>query len=249
MSGHSKWATIKRAKGATDAKRSTVFTRLANAVSIAARQGGGDATMNFSLRIAMDQAKNANMPKENIERAIKRGTGEGGAAVIEDIMYEAYGPGGTGMLIEAATDNRNRTSAEVKSVFNKIGGKLAAAGAVSYQFKKRGIMNFDMAGKDAEEAEMAAIEAGADDFELNDKELTVYTEVKETDKVRVAMAASGYEARDVNLSWEPNTTIKVEDEKTAMQIVKLINHLEDLDDVTTVSSNFDIADEILERIA
>ncbi len=249
MSGHSKWATIKRAKGAADAKRSSVFTRLANTISIAARQGGGDPSMNFMLRIAVDKAKQGNMPKENIERAIKRGTGEGGTARIEDIMYEAYGPGGTGMLIEAATDNRNRTSAEVKAVFNKIGGKLAESGSVAYQFKKRGVLNFPLEGKDGEEAELAAIEAGAKDVEVAGNEMTVYAEVKETDKVRQAMTEAGYEASEVNLSWEPTTMIAVGDEKTAAQILKLMSNLEDLDDVTSVSSNFDISDEILEKLA
>lgn len=205
--------------------------------------------MNFMLRIAVDKAKQGNMPKENIERAIKRGTGEGGTTRIEDVMYEAYGPGGTGMLIEAATDNRNRTSAEVKSVFNKIGGKLAESGSVAYQFKKRGVLNFSLEGKDAEEAELAAIEAGAEDVEVAGKEMTVYTEVKETEKVRQAMAEAGYEATEVNLSWEPTTMIQVQDEKTAGQILKLMSTLEDLDDVTSVSSNFDIPEDLLEKLA
>lgn len=249
MSGHSKWATIKRAKGAADAKRSTAFTKLANNISVAAKQGGGDPSMNFSLRLAIDKAKQSNMPKDNIERAVKRGTGEGGGAGFEDIMYEAYGPAGTGILIEAATDNRNRTSAEVKAVFNKLGGKLAEAGAVSYQFKKRGVLSYLTDGQNAEELEMAAIESGAEDIELNDKEVTVYTELKETDKVRLEMAKAGYETAEINLSWEPNMTIPVNDEKTAGQILKLMNTLEDLDDVTSVSSNFDINEEIMEKLA
>lgn len=248
MSGHSKWASIKHQKGVADAKRSTAFTRLANNISVAARAGGGDATMNFSLRLAVEKAKQANMPKDNIERAIKRGTGEGGVAKFEDILYEAYGPGGTGMLIEAATDNRNRTSPEVKAALNKFGGKLAEPGSVAYQFKKRGVLLFDLAGKDIDEAEMAAIEAGAEDIEQSNNLLTVYTEPKETEKVRVGMSEAGYEATEVNLSWEPTVMIKVEEEKTAGTILKLMNALEDIDDVTNVSSNFDIDDEMMEKL-
>lgn len=248
MSGHSKWSTIKHQKGAADAKRSMTFTRLANAISVAARKGGGDPSMNFSLRIAVDQARAANMPKENIERSIKRGTGELGGAKIEEIMYEAYGPGGTGMLIEAATDNRNRTSPEVKAALNKFAGKLAEPGSVSYQFKKRGVLNFELNGKSADDVEMTAIDAGADDIELIGNILTVYTDPKEVDKVRVAMSETGLVPTEVNLSWEPSVNIRVEDEKTAASIIKLIGLLEDIDDVTAVSSNFDIPDEILEKI-
>ena len=249
MSGHSKWSTIKHQKGAADAKRSMTFTRLANLISVAARKGGGDPSMNFSLRIAVDQARAANMPKDNIERSIKRGTGELGGAKIEEIMYEAYGPGGTGMLIEAATDNRNRTSPEVKAALNKFGGKLAEPGAVSYQFKKRGVLHFELAGKSADEVEMLAIDAGADDIELIGNLLTVYTDPKEIDKVRVTMGESELVPIDAKLAWEPSVSIRVEDEKTAANIIKLIGLLENIDDVTEISSNFDIDDAILEKIA
>lgn len=249
MSGHSKWSTIKRQKGVTDAKRSSTFTKLANTISVAARQGGGDAAMNFNLRLAIDKAKQANMPKDNIERSIKRGTGELGGAKIEDITYEAYGPGGTGLIIEAATDNRNRTSAEVKAVLNKYNGKLAEVGAVAYQFKKRGILNFSLTDQKSEEAELAAIDAGADDFQQHGSELIVYCEPKDTDKLRHSMTTAGFEPSEVNLSWEPTVSISISDEKMAGSILKLINALEDLDDITNVSSNFDIPDEILERIS
>ncbi|MDO8512937.1 MAG: YebC/PmpR family DNA-binding transcriptional regulator [bacterium] len=248
MSGHSKWSTIKRQKGVADAKRSSVFTKLANTISVAARQGGGDMTMNFSLRLAIDKAKQSNMPKENIERAVKRGTGELEGARIEEVMYEAYGPGGTGILVEAATDNRNRTSAEVKVIFNKFGGKLAEPGAVSYQFKKRGVLNFLLNDKDADEVELAAIEAGAEDFEQHGKELIVYSEPREIDKVRAAMIGAGFEPAEVSLSWEPSAMIKIEDEKMAGSILILMNALEELEDITSVSSNFDIPDQLMEKL-
>lgn len=247
MSGHSKWATIKRQKGAADAKRSTVFTKLANTITVAAR-GGGDPSMNFSLRLAIDKARQANMPKDNIERAIKRGTGELGGAQFEEVMYEAYGPAGTGILIEAGTDNRNRTSAEVKAVFNKLGGKLAEAGAVSYQFKKRGTITLAVEGKDKEEMEMAIIEAGADDFEEQGDVVMVYTEPTDLDKVRKSLEEMGFGASEVGFSWEPAMTVTIEDEKTAGQMLRLMESLEDLDDVTSVSSNFDISEEILEKL-
>lgn len=249
MSGHSKWSTIKRQKGAADAKRSSAFTKLANAISVAARQGGGDPGMNFNLRLAIDKAKQANMPKDNIERAVKRGTGELGGARIEDISYEAYGPAGTGLIIEAATDNRNRTSSEIKAILNKYNGKLAEAGAVAYQFKKRGVLNFSLAGKNEEEAELAAIESGAEDFERQGQELIVYSEPKDTDKVRQAMVGAGFEPSEVSLSWEPTVNISIADEKTAGSILKLMNALEDLDDITSVASNFDIPEDILEKLA
>jgi YebC/PmpR family DNA-binding regulatory protein len=241
MSGHSKWSTIKRQKGAADAKRSTVFTKLANLISIAAREGGGDLGSNFKLRLAVEKARAANMPKDNIDRAIKRGTGELGGAALEDIMYEAYAPGGVALLIQVTTDNRNRSVANVKSVLNKYSAKLAETGSVGYLFKQKGTMLVQ--GSDAEVAELAIIENGADDYAAHeDGTFSVYTVPQETMAVAKALEASGLQVSDIELSMEPLSTILVEDEKVARQLVTIIEQLEDIEDVSNVYSNFDIAE-------
>lgn len=249
MSGHSKWASIKRSKGAADVKRGATFTKLANAITVAARQGGGGAESNFKLRLAIEKARQANMPKDNMERAIKRGTGELGGAKIEDIIYEAYGPGGIALMIEAASDNRNRTTAEVKSILNKYGGKLAGSGAVTYQFKQRGVISLEVGDKSIEEAELAVIDAGAQDFEEQAGIILVYSEPKETERVRSVLETSGLKATDTALSWEPTTTIEISDEKVAKQVLRLTESLESLDDVTAVSGNFDIPAVLLDKMA
>lgn len=238
MSGHSKWSTIKRQKGAADAKRSASFTKLAAAITVSAREGGGDADSNVRLRLAIAKAREANMPKDNIERAIKRGTGELGGAAFEQIMYEAYAPGGVALMIEVNTDNKNRAIANVKLILTKYNAKLAEAGAVAYLFRPRGVMT--VSGKSMEDMEEASIEAGADDYIISEESLVVYTDPKETFLVAKGLESMGLEVADVELRMEPLTTIMIQDPKMATTLVNLTEGLEDLDDVSSVYANFDI---------
>lgn len=241
MSGHSKWATIKRQKGAADAKRSVAFTKLANTITVAARDGGGDPDMNFKLRLAVEKARQANMPKDNIDRAIKRGTGELGGAAFEHMAYEAYAPGGAAMIIDVNTDNRNRAVGNIKAILNKYNGKLAEAGSVAFLFQPRGMMT--VSGTDAETVEMAIIESCADDYIANDDAtFTVYTDPKETMQVAKSLEAAGLTVADVEQSMEPLSTVMISDEKTAKTLLAITEQLEDLDDVTAVYPNFDIPD-------
>lgn len=235
MSGHSKWSTIKRQKGAADAKKANVFTKLANTISVAARQGA-DPSMNFQLRLAIDKARAANMPKDNIERSIARGAGIGGATAFEEVMYEVYGPSGIAILIEAATDNRNRTAADIKAVLNKYNGKLATAGAVQYLFEKRGTISIDKSDTDAETTEMAIMESGASDYEEADGEFLVYTNPNELESVKKNLESQGLVTSDAKLSWEPKQTVSLDDE-TSTKVVKLLDALDELDDVTAVACN------------
>ncbi len=238
MSGHSKWSTIKRQKGAADAKRSTTFTKLASMISVAARDGGGDPESNFKLRLAIDKARTANMPKDNIERAIKRGTGELGGSVFEHIVYEAYAPGGAALLAEVTTDNRNRAVASIKALLNKYNGKLAESGAVSYLFESRGIMT--VSGGVPEDLELAIIESGALDYEPNEAGgYTVYTDPKATAQVARALTEARCEVSDVDMTMEPQTTVPVRDAKSAQSLLTLMEQLEDLDDVSAVYTNVD----------
>ena len=232
MSGHSKWATTKHQKVRTDSKRSNLFTKLANLISVAARSGG-DPTMNFSLRLAIDKGKAANMPKDNIERAIKRGTGELGGQRIEEELYEAYGPSGTAILIEATTDNKNRAVAEIKSVLNKFGAKLAGSGAVSYLFERKGVIKVK-SGQD-EEKELEIIESGAEDYEKIDDGYLIYTKMEDLKAIQDKLS-SGFEVESAELSWEPKDTISLDDEKTD-KLLKLMETIDELDDVSNVSSN------------
>ncbi len=248
MSGHSKWASIKHQKGATDAKRAKVFTRLGHAVTIAARLGGGDATTNPRLALAVDMAKKNNMPKDNIDRAIKRGTGELGGAIAEDITYEGYGPGGTAILIETLTDNRNRTVNEIRNVFNKLGGKLGEAGSVAYLFKPRGVITVAKEANKSEEIEMAIIESGADDYQETDEGFIVLTDPQHLTTTKAALEAAGLSVIGAEQAQHPTQTMTITDEKIASQIVRLMNALEELDDISNVSGNFAIDDALLEKI-
>lgn len=248
MSGHSKWSTIKHQKGAADAKRGKIFTKLGHAITVAAREGGGDASMNARLALAIEMAKKQNMPKDNIDRAIKRGTGEGGGAAADEVTYEGYGPGGTAILIEGLTDNRNRTSGEVRAVFNKLGGKLGESGSVAYLFRKRGVITVGTENKTADDLEMAVIESGADDYELTESELTVYTDPKDLQTVKTTLEASGLSVSQAELRFEPNQTIQITDPKIAGQIIRILEALEDLDDVTNVTSNFDADKAVMSQI-
>lgn len=234
MSGHSKWATTKRAKAATDAKRSNLFTKLANVVAVAARNGG-DPSTNFQLRLAIDKARSANMPKEGIERAIKRGTGELGGAQIEEVLYEAYGPSGTAILIQVTTDNKNRAVSEIKAVLNRQGGKLANAGSVAYLFEKKGEIRAKTT-KNEDEAEIVIIESGADDYHKADGEYYIFCKTDNISEVKNALTEGGFEVDSAEIVDIPKNQVEVDEEKGA-KIIKLLEALDDLDDVTSVSSN------------
>lgn len=236
MSGHSKWASIKRQKGAADQKRGAVFSKLAKAISVAARHGA-DPAMNFALRIAVDQAKAANMPKDNIERAIERASGKGEAA-LEETIFEAYGPGGTAFLIETATDNHNRTISEIRAVLNKLGGKMAETGSVGYLFKKLGVIVVET--DDVEKVELAAIDAGAADVEQTDGQVLISTDPKELESVRRTLAEQGISG-EASFEWQPLISVPITDQPMAEKVLKLADALDDLDDVTAVHSNFELA--------
>ncbi len=246
MSGHSKWHSIKHQKGIADARRGAVFTKLANAIALATKKGGADPEMNFSLRLAIQKAKAANMPAANIERSIKRGSGQLGGDQIEEITYEGYGPGGAALIIETATDNRNRTGPEVRTALSKSGGRLADAGSVVYQFDQRGIIRFEP--KDLEEATLDAIEAGADDVESEDTELVVYTVPKQLNAVQTKLTEMGYNIKSSELAYIAKNTVLIEDEKTAQQLLRLMDTLEEMDDVTTTHANFDFSDKLSESL-
>lgn len=248
MSGHSKWATIKRKKGATDAKRGKLFTKLTKEIQVAARMGGGDPDGNPRLRLAIQAAKGASMPNDNILRAIKKGTGELSGGEIEELTYEGYGPGGVAFLVETATDNQNRTVADVRSIFNKAGGSLAKTGAVSFLFNRRGILRYD-AEKHSEEAVIeAALEAGADDVVNEEGTLVVYCEPNKLGDVEAAMEAAELVPEEAVAEMIPDTTVKL-DEDNARTIMRLVSRLEDHDDVQNVWANFDIDDGLLEQLS
>ncbi len=241
MSGHSKWATTKHKKAIVDAKRGKIFTKLAKLVTIAARDGGGDPTMNPSLRMAIDNAKAASMPKENIDRAILRGTGGGDSAKIEEIIYEAYGPGGMALIIECLTDNKNRTVAEVKAILNKYNGSFANAGSVSYQFTQKGeiIINKSGSNNTDEQYEELIIESGADDYEIEDEIIVVYTTQSQLHQVKIALEAANLKIDSAELTYLPNSYTDIESSKKETA-EKLLDTLDDLDDVNKVYSNINI---------
>ncbi|HEX6461896.1 MAG TPA: YebC/PmpR family DNA-binding transcriptional regulator [Candidatus Saccharimonadales bacterium] len=238
MSGHSKWATIKRQKGVNDAKRGALFTKLGNQIAVAAR-AGTDPAVNSALAMVIEKAKAANMPMNNIERAIQR-VADKNAAVLEEVMYEGYGPAGVAFLVECATDNKNRTYPEVRNAFAKNGGTIAEAGAVAFQFARRGVIRANFLG-DADEAMLQAIDAGAADAEvIGNDELLIYTEPKELAAVRDDLQARGVSVIEAELTYVPNNTIEISAADTAQKVVKLFDALEDLPDVTNVHANFDI---------
>jgi len=237
MSGHSKWSTIKRQKGITDAKRGAVFTRIGNQIAIAAR-GGTDPSINSSLALAIEKAKAANMPLSNIERAIAR-VADKSAAQLTEVMYEGYGPGGVGILVECATDNLNRTYPEVRHAFSKKGGNIAESGAVAFQFSRKGSIRVKASGDDAI---LTILDAGADDAIEADGELQVYTDPKQLAKVREAIKAAGLEVIEAELTYVPNTTLEITDATVAQKVMNLMDALDELDDVVATHTNFDIAD-------
>jgi YebC/PmpR family DNA-binding regulatory protein len=240
VSGHSKWSTIKREKGAKDAARGAVFTKLGNAIALAAR-GGTDPDTNFALRLAIDKAKAANMPSANIQRSIDR-IKDKDSAQLQEVMYEGYGPGGVAVLVECATDNTNRTYPEVKLAFSKHGGSIAEKGAVAFQFDRKGMIRVKDAG---DEVLMQALDAGAEDVQEEAGESIIYTEPKELAKVRDVLAAGGLEIAEAELTYVPNNTVEVSDAATAGKIMRMMDALESHDDVTTTHVNFDIPEDLL----
>ncbi len=238
MSGHSKWSTIKREKGAKDAKRGAVFTKIGNQIAIAAR-AGTDPSMNTALAMAIEKAKQANMPAANIQRAIDR-VADKNAAVLEEATYEAMGPGGVGIIIETATDNKNRTFPEVKNALTKNGGRIADAGSVMFQFTRKGVITVAASGEDAL---LTVLDAGAEDANEEGDELVVYTDQKDLAKVRTAIVEAGLEVTGAELQYVPNSSIPVEDEEHINKVLKLLDALDDLDDVTNVHTNADLGDE------
>ena len=239
MSGHSKWATIKHAKGAADAKRGQLFTKFIKEISIAARMGGGDPSSNPRLRTAMLKARAANMPKDNIERAIKKGTGELGGSVFEEKIYEGYGPGGVAVLVEVLTDNNNRAAANVRNIFSKSGGNLGATGSVSYMFNRKGVIEYDAEAVNEDELMEAGLEAGAEDIAAEDGVITVTTDPADFEKVLEFLQGKGYESVSAEISMVPDTYSSL-DADTTRKVLKLIERLEEDDDVQNVYSNIDI---------
>lgn len=235
MSGHSKWSTIKREKGAKDAKRGAVFTKIGNQIAIAARSGT-DPTMNSTLALAIEKAKQANMPVANIQRAIDR-VADKNAAALEEATYEAYGPGGIGIIIETATDNKNRTYPEVRSALTKNGGNMAEPGSVAFQFTRKGVIRVAASGEDAL---LTVLDAGAEDAIEEDGELIVYTDQKDLAKVRTAIIEAGLEVKEAELQYVPNTQIEIDDSEVARKVLKVLDALDDLDDVVNVHTNADI---------
>ncbi len=245
MAGHSKWANIKRKKQAMDAKRGKLFTKLARELQVAAREGGPDPDTNLRLRLVLEKARAANMPKENIERAIRRGAGlESGGEALEEITYEGYAPHGIALMIEVMTDNRKRTVAEIRHVLTKHGGSMGESGSVAWQFEQKGYMVIPTKGRDEEELFMMALEAGADDVEITDDVMEVYTSREDFAQVQQALKDMGLEPEEAELAWVPKTRVTLGAEE-ALKVMKVIEMLEDLDDVNKVYSNLEVPEEAL----
>jgi len=245
MSGHSKWSTIKHKKAAKDEKRGKLFAKLARGIEVAARDGGGDPEMNAPLALAVQKAKDASMPNDNIERAIKRGTGEVEGASYEEIWYEGYAPGGVALYVQILTDNRNRAASDVRAAFTRNGGSLGEPGSVAYLFEQRGYI---LAAGDEDEIMLAALEAGADDVRPSGEQYEVLSEPSAFAAVRDALASAGITVDTAEVTQLPTTAVSI-DEPTARQVLRLVDALEDLDDVQSVFGNFDVSDEILEAVA
>ena len=248
MSGHSKWSTIKRQKGANDAKRGALFTKLGKEISIAARAGGGDPDANYRLRLAVDKAREANMPADNIKRAIERATGGDKGIEYEEITYEGYGPGGAAIIVETATDNKNRTAAEIRSIFSKAGGQLAGQGSVAWQFEQRGVVSVELGGGDPDDIALAAIDAGATDVDTDSDPVEIATEPGDLLSVQTALEAAGVKVDSAELAMVAKTLIDVDVDK-ARQNLRLMEALEDSDDVQRVTANFELPDEIVAEAA
>ena len=249
MSGHSKWAQIKRAKGANDVKRGQLFTKLGREVSVSAREGGADPDGNARLRMAIDRAREANMPMDTIQRAIQRGVGGGEGAALEEVVYEAYGAGGAALLIQATTDNRNRTVAEVRATLTRGGGSLGESGSVAWNFESRGVIYAQARdGHDPEELALQAIDAGADDFSVDGSDVEILTEPTQLDDVRKALESAAALVNSAEVAMVPKTQLDLPVDQTTA-VMRLIERLEDLDDVTRVYTNVHISDEVLAQAA
>jgi YebC/PmpR family DNA-binding regulatory protein len=246
MSGHSKWANIKRQKGVADAKRGQIFTKLAREIIVAVRQGGTNSDSNFQLRLAVQKARDNNMPSENIERAIKRGSGEAGAAVLTETRFEGYGPSGIAVLVEALTDNRNRTVQDVRRLFTRHGGNLGESGCVSWLFESRGVITVESNASDAEGIVLRAIDAGAEDVRTENGYVEIYTQPQDLEKVRKVIEEKEH-VISAELSLAPKTTVLLEESK-AVQALNFLDELEGLDDVQRVFSNMDFSEATLERL-
>lgn len=242
MSGHSKWATIKRQKAVVDAKRGVVYAKMAREIIVAAKFGGGDPAANFRLRQAIDRAKAEGVPNDNIQRAIEKGSGGGGADNLEELTYEGYGPGGVAVMVRCATDNRNRTAGDLRSYFSKYGGNLGESGCVGWMFKERGEVVIERSAKlDEDSLLMAAVDAGAQDLDTSsDDSLVVICEPNKTEQVREALTKAGYEPRSADVSMSPISTVEITESDTAKQLLKLLDTLENHDDVQNVYANFDM---------
>ena len=250
MSGHSKWSSIKHKKGAADAKRGKLFSKLSRAIIVAAKEGGGDPANNLALQNAIEKARSYSMPKDNIDRAIAKGSGaDADANAFETIVYEGYGPEGVAVIVEALTDNRNRTAADVRHLFAKHGGNLGATGAVAWQFERRGVVVVPADGVDEEELLLAAADGGAEDVERDGDAFQVTSTPESLADVREAVEGAGFTVDSAELSLVPKTTVAVEDEPKARQVMRLIDALEDNDDVQDVYANFDIPEGVLEAVA
>lgn len=248
MAGHSKWANIKHRKGAADAKRGKIFTRLIKEITVAARMGGGDIDGNPRLRAAVTTAKTVNMPKDNIARAIKKGTGELEGEIYDEILYEGYGPGGVAVLVECMTDNRNRTVADIRHYFAKSNGNLGESGCVAWMFDKKGVIQVEKSGVSEEELMDLALEAGAEDVVEEESEFQVLTAPEEFDTVRDALEQAGVSMAGAEVSMVPKNTVEVTDENVARSLMKLLENLEDHDDVQNVHANFDMDDSLVENL-
>ena len=250
MSGHSKWSTIKHKKGAADAKRGKLFSKLTRAIIVAAREGGPDPAANLALQNAIEKARSFSVPKDTIDRAIAKGAGtDEDASTYETVVYEGYGPAGVAVLVEALTDNRNRTAGEVRHTFSKNDGNLGTSGAVAWLFERRGVVLVPAEGVDEDELTLAAAEGGADDVSLDGSTFEVVCAAEELGSVRAAIEEAGFEIENAGLTMIPKTTVGVEDESDAKKILRLIDQLEDSDDVQDVYANFDIPERVLEAVA
>jgi YebC/PmpR family DNA-binding regulatory protein len=248
MAGHSHWAGIKHKKAANDAKRGKIWSKIARMIIVAAKAGGGDPAQNLTLRYAIDKAKAANMPKDTIEKAIKKGTGELGAVEYVDVLYEGYAPGGVAVMVEGLTDNRNRTAPEIKKIFEKRGGSMGASGCVSYLFNKKGLITVKADAADEEALMEIALNAGADDFENTGEIYEITCQPETYDALKSALEEKGIPTESAELSMVPDNTIPVNNEDTATKILNLMEDFEDHDDVQEVYANFDIPDDILDKI-
>lgn len=246
MSGHSKWSTIKHKKARTDAVRGKIFTKIIREITTAAKLGGGDPNANPRLRLAIDKAKDANMPNDNIDRAIAKGTGGGEGIALEEVTYEGYGPGGVAIMVEAITDNKQRTVADIRYIFSKGGANLGSSGCVSYLFNKKGSLVFEKSAVGEEALAMEAIDAGAEDIHSEESTIEIVTTPENFEKVREALKAKGFTPSSAEVTMVPTTTVKVAGED-AQKLIKLVESLEEHDDVQNVHANFDIPDEILEQ--